>query len=91
MPGRKLLFILRRPMAVGQTDDVFLGGQSFSSGNDISVVLLNEAAADDRKFPGRTFFLQEDTAPAMVRPDLQGISYADLVKLIFEADSTVVI
>ena len=92
MPGRKLLYMLRRPLTAGQADDVFLDGRSFvQEENDISVVLLDSAVMDERQFPGRIFFLQEGAGPRLIRPDAKGISYAELVKLIFESDSTVVI
>lgn len=91
MPGRKLLFMLRHPMT-GQTDDLLLGAtSSAASEDDISVVLLNTAVPDEHQFSGRIFFLRDDPGSTVDRPKAQGISYADLLRLIFEADSTIVI
>ncbi|WP_447600316.1 hypothetical protein [Nitrospira sp. Nam80] len=91
MPGRKLLYMLRRPLTAGQTDDVFLGGRPFAQETDISVVLFDSSITDDRQFPGRIFFLQEGADPGFGGRGVQGISYADLLKLIFEADATIVV
>lgn len=91
MAGRKLLYLLRRPVTVGHAADLLPSGGSPSSEDDVSVVLLNGAVTDDSVFPGRTFVLQEDPSLPVRRSDAKVISYADLVKLVFEADSTIVI
>ena len=91
MAGRKLLYLLRRPATVGHAAEFLPGGGSASPEDEISVVLLNGAVTDDSAFPGRTFLLQEDPSLAVPRSGMKVISYADLVKLVFEADSTIVI
>jgi hypothetical protein len=91
MAGRKLLYLLRRPVTAGHAAELLPGAEPSSSDDDISVVLLNGATADDSVLPGRTFLLQEDRSLAVRRPELNVISYADLVRLVFEADSTIVI
>lgn len=60
MPGRKLLYMLRRPLTAAQTDNVFSGGRPFARENDISIVLLGSAVTDDRQFPSASFFLREN-------------------------------
>jgi hypothetical protein len=91
MAGRKLLYLLRRPATAGHRAEFLPCGGSTSPEDEISVVLLNGAVTDDSAFPGRTFFLQEDPSLAVPRSGMKVISYADLVKLVFEADSTIVI
>lgn len=91
MAGRKLLYILRRPLDAGDAETLLPGGKTVSLVDDISVVLLDAAVADTKPFPGRLLVLQENPAVAVSRPNAEAISYADLVKLVFEADSTIVI
>jgi hypothetical protein len=89
MAGRKLLYMLRRPLLAD--DDLLPDGTSSSSGDDISVVLLDAAVAGSRQFPGRTFVLREDPDRDVTCSNAEVISYTDLVRLVIEADSTIVI
>ena len=91
MAARKLLYLLRRPLTMGHAAELLPGGRAPSSEDDVSVVLLNGAVTDDSVFPGRTFVLQEDPSLPAPRSDAKVFSYAELVKLVFEAESTIVI
>ena len=51
-------------------------------------IILGAAVSGDTQFPGRTFVLQEGHDAA---PDATRISYADLLRMIIEADSNIVI
>jgi hypothetical protein len=89
MAGRKLLYMLRRPLHDG--DDLLPDQTPASAGDDISVVLLDAAVGEKRQFPGRTFILRENSDRDLARSGAEAISYADLVRLVVEADSTIVI
>lgn len=91
MAGRKLLYMLRRPLAAGQAVPLLPGGGSSSLEDDVSIVLLDEATRDRGPFPGRTFVLQDNHGAVANRSDVTVISYADLVRMVIEADSTIVI
>jgi hypothetical protein len=91
MAGRKLLYMLRRPLAAGAANRLLPGGKSPSLDDDVSIVLLDEATQDTGPFPGRTFILQDNHDPEAHRSDATVISYADLVRMVIEADSTIVI
>jgi hypothetical protein len=90
MAGRKLLYMLRRPLPPGQADSLLPDGTSSVPEDDISVVLLDDAIAGTRRFPGRTFILQENQ-DVDGGSDATRISYADLLRMVMEADSTIVI
>jgi hypothetical protein len=91
MAGRKLLYLLRRPVAAGHAAGLLPGEGSVSSEDDISVVLLDAAVVEAGPLPGRTFVLSEGRDRVEVRRGAQPISYADLVKLVVQADSTIVL
>ncbi|HEX2055384.1 MAG TPA: hypothetical protein VHF07_02750 [Nitrospiraceae bacterium] len=91
MAGRKLLYMLRRPLAAGQADPLLPGGGSPSREDDVSIVLLEEATHERAPVPGRTFVLQDNHDVVADRSDVTVISYADLVRMVIEADSTIVI
>jgi len=91
MAGRKLLYMLRGPLPAGQAESLLPDGTSSLLEDDISVVLLDEAIGDNGSFPGRTFLLQENQSVACGESNRTRISYADLLRMIVEADSTIVI
>ena len=91
MAGRKLLYMLRGPLPAGRAESLLPDGASSSFEDDISVVLLDDAIADNRSLPGRTFLLQESHETPLPESDTTRISYTDLLKMIIDADSTVVI
>jgi hypothetical protein len=91
MAGRKLLYMLRRPLNAAQAESLLPGKTSSPLEDDISVVLLDAAVTDTRAFPGRTFVLQENLGAAGTRSDATVVSYADLLRMVVEADSTIVI
>lgn len=91
MAGRKLLYMLRRPLNAAQAESLLPRETSSSREDDISVVLLDPAVTDITSFPGRTFVLQDNQGVAGTRSDAAVVSYADLVRMVVEADSTIVI
>ena len=59
-------------------------------GNQESSVVLIEDAVTIKEFPGEAVYvLAEDAAVRKVTPVFPKVSYADMVKLIFEADRVV--
>ena len=91
MAGRKLLYMLRGPLSAGQVDSLLPEGTPSLFEDDISVVLLDDANVDNRSFPGRTFLLQENPETPLPESNTMRISYTDLLKMIIDADSAIVI
>jgi hypothetical protein len=91
MAGRKLLYMLRGPLPAGQATSLLPIGTSPPLGDNISVVLLDDAIADKGQFPGGAFVLQEHEDPRLAGSGITPISYAGLLRMIIEADSTIVI
>jgi hypothetical protein len=91
MAGRKLLYMLRSPLVAGDADTLLPAGTSSTHEDEISVVLLDATIADHMRLPGRTFVLQESHDTVREESTGRHISYADLLGMVLEADSTIVI
>ena len=91
MPGRKLLYILRTPADVAHGDLLFPQSTSSSPQDDISVVFLNAPAAWATAGPGRTYVLEDGSGTTTLPSGVSILSYTDLLNLMFETDSTIVL
>jgi hypothetical protein len=91
MPGRKLLYLLRTSADVAQGDLLLPKSTTSSPQDDISVVLLDPSAGAAATIPGKTYVLQDESRATPPPSGMSMLSYADLLTLIFEADSTIVL
>ena len=90
MAARKLLYLLRRPVKAGYADHLLPERTSASPQDELTMVLLEDANVTDLSFPGRSFILAGSAAEKEAGSTMPVISYDDLLKLILEADSTIV-
>jgi hypothetical protein len=90
MAGRKLLYMLRSPLVGGDADTLLPAGTSSTHEDDRSVVLLDATLPDHMRLPGRTFVLHESHDTVRAESGARHISYADLLGMVLEADSTIV-
>jgi hypothetical protein len=90
MPGRKLLYLLRTVDAVHR-DSLLPQSTSSTPQDDISVVLLHAPTPGVTPIPGRMYLLQGESGAAIPPSGVSTLSYSDLLKLIFEVDSTIVL
>ena len=91
MPGRKLLYILRTSADVAHRDSLVPQSTSSSPQDDISIVFLNAPAAQAASVPGRTYVLEDKSGTTTLPSGVSRLSYADLLNLMFETDSTIVL
>ncbi len=71
------------------TVDPFI--QLIPSGDNTTVVLLHEAVTLQNVPASRVFALAEDAAQRGITPSVPGISYKELLDLLFDADRVVVL
>ena len=90
MPGRKLLYLLRTVDAA-HTDSLLPQSTSSSPQDDISIVLLNAPTPGATSIPGRMYLLEDESGAATPPSGGSILSYSDLLNLIFEVDSTIVL
>ena len=90
MSGRKLLYLLRTSPDVAHLDSL-LPQSASSPQDDISVVLLDASAEEVATVPGKTYVLQGDSGATALPSGVSMLSYSDLLNLIFEVDSTIVL
>jgi hypothetical protein len=90
MPVRKTLYLLRRPI-LDSAQFLLPSASSVSNSDTVSMVLLEEAVSSAPAFPGPTYILRPASAISGESSSGKTISYCDLVALIAEHDSTVVL
>lgn len=90
MPARKTLYLLRRPIS-DPVESLLPPASADVSSGACSLVLLEEAVQTLPAFPGPIYVLS--SASGIATSDASGriISYRDLVGLIAEHDSTIVL
>ena len=91
MPRRKLLYLLRTSVDAAHRDSLLPQSTSSSPQDNISVVLLNAPTPGATPIPGRVYLLQGESGAATPPSGVSILSYSDLVNLIFEVDSTIVL
>jgi len=91
MPGRKLLYLLRTSADDAHGDSLLPQSTSSSPQDNISVVLLDGLTAGGAPVPGRTYVLQDESGVTTLPSGVSMLSYTDLLNLIFEMDSTIVL
>ena len=83
---RKVLYILRK--GPSELPDVLLPNEA-SPDDDVSVLLIHEAVALARAPGNRTYALLDDATARNVRPSFPTISYRDMLRMIFDADTVI--
>lgn len=90
MSDRKTLYLLRRPIS-DPAQSLLPSASSDVSSAACSLVLLEEAVAASPTFPGTIYVLPSATGIAATPASGKIISYRDLVGLIAEHDSIIVL
>lgn len=91
MPARKTLYLLRRPI-VDPGQSLLPPASSASPCDNLTLVLLEEARASSPSFPGHIYVLQPASGDDPIGSvSGQSISYRDLIALIEEHDTTIVL
>ena len=92
MPGRKLLYLLRTPIDAASRSALFPQSTASSPQDDISMVLLNPPAAGVTPVAGhKMYVLHGESAAPSFSGGVSTLSYHDLLSLIFEVDSTIIL
>ena len=89
MPSRRLLYLLRSPIA--DSAQSLLPSTAFLDATSSSLVLLEEAVSSSPSFPGQVYILRSPNDGPVASGAGKHISYQDLVVLIAEHDSTIVL
>jgi hypothetical protein len=82
---RKLLYLLKNPLPSAET---ILSRQRVSD-RSISVVLLQEAVGQRDVPADRVYVLSDDAVTRQIESVYPGISYQEMLTMMFEADSVV--
>ncbi|MGH7230761.1 MAG: hypothetical protein ACREJU_05295 [Nitrospiraceae bacterium] len=82
---RKLLYLLKSP--VPHAEDLL--PQHPNAEQDVSVVLIQEGVAQQHIAADRVYALSEDAAARGRASVFPTVSYEDLVRMIFEADTVI--
>ncbi|MBK7484883.1 MAG: hypothetical protein IPI70_01750 [Nitrospira sp.] len=90
MPAHKTLYLLRRPISDPAQSLLPSASAEVSSGV-CSLVLLEEAVGSSPAFPGPIYVLPSASGSAATAASGKIISYRELVGLIAEHDSTIVL
>ena len=90
MPTRKTLYLLRRPI-LDPEQSLLPPASPPSSSESLTLVLLEEARSSSPPFPGQVYVLQPASGSPALSVSEKVISYCDLVTLIEEHDTTIVI
>ena len=83
---RKVLYILRKDTSE-LLDDLLT--KEASPDEDVSVLLIHDAVALTQRLGNRTYALVDDAATRNLRPSFPTISYGDMLRLIFDADTVI--
>lgn len=90
MSARKTLYLLRRPI-VDSTQSLLPLTSAGGSGGNVSLVLLEEAVRSAPSFPGPVYVLRSSSNDCPKPSDEKIISYPELVALIAEHDTSIVL
>ncbi len=90
MSARKTLYLLRRPIS-DPAESLLPSAAETERSDRVSLVLLEGAVASAPAFPGPVYVLQQESDASMQGLSGKTISYRDLVILITEHDSTIVL
>ena len=84
---RKLLYLLKSAAADSET----LLPPRPDPEQEVTVILIQDGVARRHVPAGRVYALSDDVAARGIAPAFPTISYPDLVRMLFEADSVVAI
>jgi hypothetical protein len=90
MPDHKTLYLLRRPIA-DPAQSLLPPASPASPSDNLTLVLLEEAQSSSPSFPGKIYVLQPESEDPIGSVSGKTISYRDLVTLIEEHDTTIVL
>jgi hypothetical protein len=90
MPARKMLYLLRRPIS-DPAQSLLPSAAATELSSTVSLVLLEKALSSPPAFPGPIYILHRTADVPGESSSGKKISYRDLVTLIAEHDSTIVL
>lgn len=90
MSARKTLYLLRRPIS-NPAQSLLPSAAETQLSDRVSLVLLEGAVSSAPAFPGPVYVLQQESGASVQGLSGKIISYRDLVTLITEHDSTIVL
>ena len=90
MPDRKTLYLLRRPIS-DPAESLLPSAAETQLSDLVSLVLLEAAVSTAPPFPGPVYILQKGSDAPIQEGSGKRISYRDLVTLIAEHHSTIVL
>ena len=90
MSARKTLYLLRRPI-VDSTQSLLPLTSAGGPGGNVSLVLLEEAVESTPSFPGPVYVLRSSSNDCSKPSDEKIICYPELVALIAEHDTSIVL
>jgi hypothetical protein len=82
---RKVLYLLKNPLPSAET----ILSRQRGSDQSISVVLLQEAVGQRDVPADRVYVLSDDAVTRQIESVYPGISYQEMLTMMFEADSVV--
>lgn len=90
MPDRKTLYLLRRPIS-DPAESLLPSAAETQLSDRMSLVLLEAALSTAPPFPGPVYILHQDAGAPSHEGSAKKISYRELVTLIAEHHSTIVL
>jgi hypothetical protein len=90
MTARKTLYLLRHTI-VDSGESLLPAASTTASSDSVSLVLLEEAVSSSPSFPGPIYVIESVSRRSIEAGAVQSISYRELVTLIAEHDSTIVL
>ena len=86
VPVRKVLYILRK--GASELPDRLLP-KGASPDEEVSVLLIHEAVTLPQAPGNRTYALLDDVTSRNLKPSFPTISYGEMLRLIFDADTVI--
>jgi len=90
MPEHKTLYLLRRPIS-DPAESLLPAAAETELSDRVSLVVLEGAVSSTPPFPGPVYILRQESGAPVREGSGANISYRELVKLIAEHDSTIVL
>lgn len=90
MPDRKTLYLLRRPIS-DPAESLLPSAAETQLSDRVSLVLMEAALSTAPPFPGPVYSLHQEAGAHSHEGSAKSISYRELVRLIAEHHSTIVL